>query len=261
MSDIFLNKVAVVTGGASGLGAALAKELVAEGATVIIADIAYEKAQDVATSLGKRAHAIALDVSNAEEMDAAVRRITSDFGALDLFFNDAGTSAYGEACDLPVAEWDRVLRVNVLGVIYGSLSAYRAMKEQGSGKIINIGSGSVFTCDPLFGPYITSKFGVVGFTRVLAIEAEAYNVDVSVVCPGNISTPMLDLKAPSWLTPAISAETAARCILQGIVRNRKIIVFPFRWRIVWWVDRLNPALLNPLRRVIIRRARRLKSPS
>jgi short-subunit dehydrogenase len=93
----------------------------------------------------------------------------------------------------------------------------------------------------------------------LAIEAEDYNVRVSVVCPGNIRTPMLDLKEPSWLTPAIPVEKAARCIVQGIARNRKIIVFPLRWRFVWWVDRLNPALLNPLRRVIVRRARRLKS--
>ena len=105
-------------------------------------------------------------------MDSLVRRVKSDFGALDLFFNNAGTSTYGEACDLPFAEWDRGLRVNLMGVISGSLCAYRVMKEQGSGRIINIGSGSVFTCDPLFGPYVTSKFGVVGFTRVLAIEVD-----------------------------------------------------------------------------------------
>jgi len=257
--DIFSNKVAVITGGASGLGAALAKQLVAAGATVIIADIAREKAQEVAAALGKRAHAMGLDVSSPEQVDSVVQRVKSDFGSLDLFFNNAGVSTYGEASDLPFAEWDRVLRVNLIGVIAGSMSAYRVMKEQGSGRIINMGSASVFTCDPLLGPYITSKFGVVGFSRVLAIEAEDYNVRVSVVCPGNIRTPMLDLKEPSWLTPAIPVEKAARCIVQGIARNRKIIVFPLRWRFVWWVDRLNPALLNPLRRVIVRRARRLKS--
>jgi len=259
MPDIFLNKVAVVTGGASGLGAALAKELAAKGATVIIADIAREKAQEVAAALGECAHAIALDVSNPEQMDSVVRQVKSDFDAVDLFFNNAGTSTYGEACDVPLAEWERVLTVNLMGVIYGSLSAYRVMKEQGSGRIINIGSASVFTCDPLLGPYVTSKFGVVGFTRVLALEAEAYNVGVIVVCPGNIRTPLLNLKEPSWLTPAISAESAARCILRGIMHNRKIIVFPLRWRFVWWLDRLSPALLNPLRRVIVRRARRRKS--
>lgn len=260
MTDIFSNKVAVVTGGASGLGAALAKELVGAGATVIIADIAREKAQQVAAALGKSAHAIPLDVSSPEQIDSVVKQVKANFGALDLFFNNAGTSNHGEASDLPFSEWDRVLRVNLMGVIAGSLSAYRVMKEQGSGRIINIGSASVFTCDPLFGPYVTSKFGVVGFSRVLSIEAEAYNVRVSVVCPGNIRTPMLDQQEPSWLTPAIPAERAARCILRGITRNRKIMVFPLRWRFVWWADRVNPALLNPLRRVIVRRARHLKSP-
>jgi short-subunit dehydrogenase len=189
-------------------------------------------------------------------MQSVVQQVKSDFGALDFFFNNAGISSYGEASDLPFAEWERVLRVNLMGVIAGSLSAYRVMKEQRSGKIVNMGSASVFSCDPLLGPYITSKFGVVGFSRVLAIEAEAHNVGVSVVCPGNIRTPMLDLKEPSWLTPAIPAETAARCILRGIRHNRKIIVFPLRWRFIWWIDRLSPALLDPLRRVIVRRARR-----
>ncbi len=259
MKDIFSNKVSVITGGASGLGAALAKQLVAEGATVVIADIAGEKAQEVAAKLGKHAHSITLDVTSPEQIDSVVRQVKSDFGALDLFFNNAGISTYGEVCDLPFAEWSRVLSVNLMGVIAGSLSAYRIMKAQGSGKIINIGSASVFTCDPLLAPYITSKFGVVGFSRVLAIEAEAYNIGVSVVCPGNIRTPMLDLKEPSWLTPAIPVEKAAQCILRGITRNRKFIVFPIRWRFIWWADRLNPALLDPLRRVIVRRARHLKS--
>ena len=94
---------------------------------------------------------------------------------------------------------------------------------------------------------MTSKFGVVGFTRVLALEAEAYNVGVCVVCPGNIRTPMLDLKEPSWLTPAIPAQEAARYILRGMTHDQTIIVFPPRWRLIWWLDRLNPALLNPLR--------------
>lgn len=261
MADIFRNKVAVVTGGASGLGAALAKELISREATVIIADVANEKAQQTAAALGERAHAFPLDVSDPDDVTSLVQRVKSEFGSLDLFFNNAGILVQGEACDFPFAEWDRVLKVNLNGVIYGSLCAYRIMKEQGSGTIINIGSGSVFTCDPLFGPYITSKFGVLGFSRILAIEAERYNVRVRVVCPGNVKTPMLGLSAPSWLTPAISAEVAARRILHGIARNQTIIVFPFRWRLVWWMDRLSPALLNPLRRVIVRRAHQRKLSS
>jgi NAD(P)-dependent dehydrogenase (short-subunit alcohol dehydrogenase family) len=254
MPKNFNNKVALITGGGSGLGAALAKRLTMEGARVIIADIALDRAQRVASELGERAHAVAVDVANPAELESVVQKAKSDFGSLDLFFNNAGISIYGEACDLPFSEWNRLLRINLMGVIAGSLSAYRIMKEQGSGQIVNIGSASVFTCDPLLAPYVTSKFGVVGLTRVLAIEAEAYNVQVSLVCPGNIRTPMLDEKEPSWLTPAIPVDEAARRILQAVSRNKKIIVFPLRWRLIWWVDRLNPSLLNPLRRMIVRRA-------
>jgi len=259
MPDVFRNKVAVVTGGASGLGAALVKELAAAGAKVVVADIAFAKAKQLASELGERAHAVSLDVSNHEQLASVVQGVKSEFGSLDLFFNNAGISIYGEACDLPFSEWDRLLKINLMGVVAGSLYAYDVMKKQGSGRIINIGSASVFTCDPLLAPYVTSKYGVVGLTRVLAMEAEAYNVHVTLVCPGNIRTSMLNEKEPSWLTPAIPVDKAAHCILQAIARERRIVVFPLRWRLIWWADRLSPALLNPLRRVIMRRAQARKN--
>ena len=79
------------------------------------------------------------------------------------------------------------------------------------------------------------------------------------MCPGNIRTPMLDLKEPSWLTPAIPVEKAAQCILRGITRNRKFIVFPIRWRFIWCAEPAEPGFAGPSRRVIVRRARHLKS--
>jgi NAD(P)-dependent dehydrogenase (short-subunit alcohol dehydrogenase family) len=258
MANEFSGKVAIITGGASGLGAELARQLVDRQATVIIADIAGEKAKEIAAGLGKAAHAATVDVSNREEVDSLVQKVKSDFGALHLFFNNAGISIYGEACDVPFSDWQRVLNINLMGVIYGSLAAYRVMKEQHHGKIVNIASASVFSGDPLFASYVTSKCGVVGLSRVLAIEAEQYGVSVSVVCPGNIRTPLLNEKEPSWLTPAIPVERAAQSVLRGVARDQRIIVFPFRWRVVSWIDRLSPALLNPLRRIIVRRARSRK---
>jgi NAD(P)-dependent dehydrogenase (short-subunit alcohol dehydrogenase family) len=250
---LFREPICAVTGGASGLGAALARELVGKGAQVVIADLDLPKAERVASSLGPNAHAEMVDVSVETQVSALAEKVRAEFGKVDFFFNNAGTSTYGETSDLPFSEWERVLRVNLMGVIAGSRAAYKIMREQGSGHIINIGSASVFTVDPLFGPYVTSKFGVVGFSRVLAIEAEVHNVNVSVVCPGNIRTPLLDQKEPSWLTPPISAQKAAQKILAGVARRRNIIVFPFRWRLLWWADRVHPGLLNPLRRIIARR--------
>jgi len=253
-ADSYDKKVAIVTGGGSGLGAALASELASRGARVVVADINEANAKVVAGSIGNGAEARRVDVSNGNQVEELVSTTRAAYGSLDLIFNNAGTSSYGETTDVSLAEWERVLKVNLWGVILGAYSAYAVMKEQRAGKIINIGSGSVFTCDPLFGPYVTSKYGVVGFSRVLALEAEAYGIQVSVVCPGNIRTPMLGLREPSWITPAIPAPAAARRILDAVARGKKFIVFPLRWRLIWLLDRLHPSLLNPLRRVIVRRA-------
>lgn len=255
MIEGFNQSIAIITGGASGLGAALAKELVSSGARVVIADSNFEKASIVADSLGATAEAVHVDVSQSDQIESLIQKTKAKYGTLDLMVNNAGISCYGEMIDLPLSEWTRVLEVNLWGVIAGSIAAYKVMAQQGSGRIVNLGSMATFIHDPLFGPYVTSKCGVVGFSRVLASEAEAHGVRVSVVCPGSIRTPMLNDCEPSKFTPSMPPPEAARRILEAVARNRRIIVFPFYARVLWWLDRINSSLLNPLRREILRRAR------
>lgn len=108
-----------------------------------------------------------------------------------------------------------------------SLAAYQLMAKRGFGTIINMGSMATFLVDPMFNPYTTSKFGVVGFSRSLSYEAEFYGVKIHVVCPGNIATPMRGERYNlSKLTPAMYVESAVRGILKGVEQNKKIIVFP-----------------------------------
>ena len=196
-----------------------------------------------------------MDVSDSEQITSLVQRTKAVHGSLDLMVNNAGVACYDEILDFPFSGWQRILQVNLWGVIAGSVAAYSVMAEQGSGYIVNMASMATSLHNPMFAPYVTSKCGVVGFSRVLATEAEAHGVHVSVVCPGNIKTDFLGSGEPSRLTPAISAPDAARRILKGVRHRRRIIVFPFYARVAWWLDRLNPNLLNPLRREILRRER------
>lgn len=257
----FNPRVALITGGGSGIGAALAKRLAGTGVRVIVADIDLHKARGVAGELGGHSEAVEVDVSSMSQMEALVERIEAAHGGLDLIVNCAGIAGQGEMLEIPQDGWNRVLDVNLRGTINGSIAAYALMARQGAGYIVNLGSMSTFLRPPLFGPYVTSKAGILGFSLALAVEAEAHGVHVSVICPGNVRTPLLGSWDNSPFTPAISPEEAARRILRGVARKRRIVVFPFYAKVVWWLDRLSPNLLNPLRRLIIRRARRRRQPA
>jgi len=261
LSKQFRPRVAIVTGGGSGLGAALAERLAQAGAHVIVADIDVESARATAERIGKNAEAARVDVSDCKQIADLVQETKRKHGRLDLMLNNAGISCCGEILELSTEDWQRVLQVNLWGVIAGSIAAYSVMAEQGSGYIVNMGSMATSLHNPMFAPYVASKCGVVGFTRVLAMEAEVHGVQVTAVCPGNIRTAILKHAEPSRFTPAIPVEEAARRILEGVARGRRMIVFPFYARVAWWLDRLSPKLLNPLRREILRRVRERRADS
>jgi len=247
-------RIAVITGGASGIGAALAKRLASAGTRVVIADASLERAHAVAGQIGDDARAMNVDVSDWAQTEALFATIASDYGRLDLVVTCAGIASHGELHEFPLSHWRDILDTNLMGTIHASLAAYAIMREQGSGTIVNLGSLSSLFSTPLCAPYCTSKAGVSGFSASLAIEANSYGIDVSLACPGNVRTPMLGWNI-SRFTPAISAEDAAVRILKGIAKRRRIIVFPFYAKILWYIERLSPHILDPVRRAIIRRTR------
>lgn len=266
MSDraAFHGRTAIVTGGAGGIGRALVDELGRRGARVIVADIDAPGAEQAAGSVraaGGHAEAHALDVTRADDVEALVAGVATRHGRVDYLFNNAGIAIGGDVRDLEIAHWRRIVDVNLLGPIHGVAAVYPRMAREGSGHIVNIASLAGLGALPTMAPYATTKFGLVGLSLSLRAEGEALGVRVTVVCPGFVQSGIYDaatvVNADKTALFArlpfarVPAERAARRILDGVARNEAIVVFPFYARVLWWLGRLNPAVLRPFHRRMV----------
>jgi NAD(P)-dependent dehydrogenase (short-subunit alcohol dehydrogenase family) len=193
MADEVAGKVAIVTGGSSGIGFGTAERLVAEGAKVVIADIDEPRGEDAASALGGNAAFKRTDVAQPDEVAALVDFTTDRFDGLDIMFNNAGVSgARGPALiEDEFADFHHVLGVNLLGVFAGTAYAARAMAQGGGGSVIN--NASIGGVQPTRGQwaYNSSKAAVIHFTKSAAIELGALGVRVNCIAPGNIETEIL----------------------------------------------------------------------
>lgn len=178
-------KVALVTGGASGIGFAIASDLAKNGARIAICDIA--NAEDAAKQIGSNAIGLHADVSDEGSVQAAVDAVIAAFGSIDILVNNAGlftTITRAPLDQLPIDEWRRVLDVNVTGTYLFSRAVWPAMRRAGSGRIVNITSGSVWSAPPMMLHYVTSKGAVTAMTRSMAREMGADHITVNAVAPG-----------------------------------------------------------------------------
>jgi NAD(P)-dependent dehydrogenase (short-subunit alcohol dehydrogenase family) len=186
-------KVALITGGGSGIGAACARLFVERGARVVVADVIGEHAEAVAEELGSDARAVQADVTDAEQVQGMVSTAVTAFGGLSIAVNNAGIGGgvQGETADYPTDAWHRVIGVNLDAVFFSMRAEIPAMLATGGGSIVNIASilGSVGTAGAC--AYVASKHGVVGLTRVAAAEYSARGIRVNSVGPGYIDTPLL----------------------------------------------------------------------
>ena len=254
MADQFKDKVAIVTGVASGIGRALCEVLCQRGAHVIVADIDVARAQRLASAMsthGGQARATYVDVANLELVRTLVSDTTSRYGRLDYMFNNAAaTASRGELHDLPLEPWYRAINVNLLGVLYGTIAAYSFMVRQGSGHIVNTASLAGLVGFPTSIPYGVTKSAVVNLTASLRVEAAELGINVSVVCPGPVHGEQRQR------FKLIGVDRAARVVLHGVERNHAIIVFPLSARLLWWLYRLSPSLIFPIGRKLVRDFRR-----
>ncbi len=192
-------KVAIVTGGAQGIGKAYSMRLSEEGAKVVIADILDSKGvQQGIEDKGGEALALYTDVSKEESAEEMARKTVERFGRIDILINNAAifsTIVTKPFFEIPAKEWDDVIRVNLKGLFLCSKAVYPQMKKQGKGKIINISSGTFFKGVPNFIHYVTSKGGVVAFTRALAREVGDAGICVNAIAPGYTTTDVLKERA------------------------------------------------------------------
>ena len=271
----FKDKTAIVTGGASGIGRAICENLARHGAIVIVADINIEGARQVAESItanGGRAEAEKLDVTKKEDVQKIIKDTADKYGHLDYIFNNAGIGIIGDERDKTFDDWQKVIDINLMGVIYGALAAYSVMVKQGSGHIVNTASIAGLIPAPTQVAYGTVKHAVVGLSTSLRAEGAALGVKVSAICPGIIRTPFFDAsreqntKMDEFLTTLNlvtmnDVNKAAPIILRGVARNKALVVFPFHSRFAWWMNRLNPRIMGLFGRYNMWRFRRVTGKS
>ncbi len=208
MADItwnFAGKVALLSGGASGIGSAAAAAWIAAGARVVAFDQSGERLAEVVTEFGHDALlTVEGDVSDVEDCERAVAETVSHFGQVDILLNAAGTGAMGRVWELEPAIWDRVLAVNLRGTFLLTRAASRWMVEQKRpGRIINIASTNASVPTAGHSPYCASKAGVVALTQVAALELAPHRVTVNAIAPGPVDT---NLTAPLFAMPGAREE-------------------------------------------------------
>lgn len=257
----FKDKICIVTGGASGIGRSLCKTLARSGAFVVMADINFEQLEKEAESLlenGLKVKAIKLDVADESAFKSVITETVAEHGRLDYLFNNAGLAVLGEVQDLDMDHWSKVFNVNFNGVMNGTFHAYQLMVKQGGGHIVNVSSVEGVLPFPSTVSYVGTKHAVFGLSESLWVEAVDMGVDITIICPGYIRTPMLDSSEAvnntmeNWKKSlliilfeklsAITPDTCAKLILKGVAKKKTIVFTPKIGRLFWWNYRIWPMM-------------------
>jgi 3-hydroxybutyrate dehydrogenase len=194
------NRVALVTGAASGIGKEIARTFVREGAKVAIADLNQAGADAAAAELGgseRRAIGIAMDVTSEEQVEAGLAKAIKAFGRLDILVSNAGIQIVAPLDQFDFAKWKQMLAIHLDGAFLTTRAALKRMYQQGTGgSIIYMGSVHSKEASLLKGPYVTAKHGLVGLAKVVAKEGAKHGVRANVICPGFVRTPLVDKQIP-----------------------------------------------------------------
>ena len=211
-------KVALITGAASGIGHGIAKRYVAAGGRVVIADLNLDAANAAAKELGgeKEAIAVAMDVTNEDQVNAGVEKTVSTFGKVDILVSNAGIQIVHPIEDFPFADWKKMLAIHLDGAFLTTKACVKHMYKQGCGTLIYMGSVHSHEASPLKSAYVAAKHGILGLARTMAKEGAKHNVRSNVICPGFVRTPLVKKQIPEQaLELGISEERVVKEVLLG----------------------------------------------
>jgi meso-butanediol dehydrogenase/(S,S)-butanediol dehydrogenase/diacetyl reductase len=219
MADRLVGRTVIVTGAASGIGAAIARGVVSEGGNAVVADLDGAAAQTVAADLGSRAIAVQMDVTDRAQVKAGIAQAVEAFGRLDAYFNNAGMNAPMPFLDITESNFELVMRVNALGVLIGIQEAARQfLAQDGPGKIVNTASIAGRTGFPDFAPYSAAKAAVISLTQAAARALAPHRITVNAFAPGVVATPLwtkLDADLAEMGKPDAGFDSMAADILLG----------------------------------------------
>ena len=233
MAIDFAEVVAVITGAGSGIGRACAHSFARRGARVVVSDVDADRAEVVAEELGDHGVAARCDVTSLEDLEATRAAALQRFGRVDVVMNNVGVLAVGAVEDIPLDAWQRVIDINLLGVVRSNLVFLPGLLEQGSGHIVNTASTAgllPYGFDRL--PYTATKHAIVGLSESLALYLRPRGIGVSCLCPAGVATNIIEQitfygepappKGPSF--PIVDAEIVGELVAEGIVADRFLIL-------------------------------------
>ena len=264
---------AVVTGAGSGIGAALVRRLVAEGANVVATDLDPETAARTAQDAQGPGSGTAagLDVTDAAAVERVIHDTAREHGSLDYLFNNAGVTFGSETEELTLDHWNAIIDVNIRGVVHGVAAGYPLMVRQGHGHIVNTASMGGLMAAGLITSYVMTKHAIVGLSLALRTEAAAHGVGVTALCPAAVETPILGkgelgrfhgrdfyLKGQGIRRP-LDPDDFARQALSAVAANRPLLVTPAAARMAWRMGRLAPSFTNRAATRFVEKQRRLQS--
>jgi len=270
----FKGKVVVVTGAGSGIGRSTALAFAKEGARLHLTDINAERIEAVAKevrALGAEAAAYVVDSSNRSAMEKFAADVYDAAGRVDVLHNNAGIGVGSPFENIPLEQWERIINVNLWGVIYGvHYFVPRMIAQGGGGHIVNTASGAGLIALPLLGPYNATKFAIVGLSETMSMELKKYGIFTTALCPGIINTNIVRdslfvVPRPEMATLkdrtvkfydrfGVSPDKVARDVLAAVRKQRPVQVSPF-WQMApaWLLKRLSVRLYQAVARMIVSR--------